>query len=235
MGLPATTNYSDMAKDEQARAKVVYYCRATIRVHNGEIPMVHKYVVNVAEPSIGLKMNEQITDEVNINTDCIRSNGIGSITVNFEKNIYEPTEVIRAMVLADNSRSDAKVKCVQYKVVQRVHLNNGTFQANIVNEMLSGEIPGPNAKEGGLMTEILMDLTKCKYEISKDLQKKKSQGFITPEERAQLKMIKPGTCSAMCKNEYSVEVKLVYPDVMGMPVPTIRFPFRIQSLSILTN
>ena len=65
-------------------------------------------------------MNLARSSEVKIVTCCCSDQGVSKVGATFEKNIYEPHEVCRAIITLDNSNCNVDVTQVRLAVEQDI-------------------------------------------------------------------------------------------------------------------
>lgn len=108
--------------------------------------MKYKQVLAIREPPVPFKMNEQQMEESKVTTWCCIDQGVSTMWANYEKNIYTPQEVAKAMIHIDNSRCTLNVTQVKFFMEQRLTINAGAFGGRThtyVKRLAYNERPGP--------------------------------------------------------------------------------------------
>lgn len=78
--------------------------------------MKYKQVLAIREPPVPFKMNERQMEESKVTTWCCIDQGTSIMWANYEKNIYTPQEVAKAMIHVDNSKCTLAVTRVKFFV-----------------------------------------------------------------------------------------------------------------------
>ena len=85
----------------------------------------------------------------------------------FEKNVFTPQEVARAMIHVDNSKCEIACKNIKFFIEQRLTVRQGSWghhEFTYTPHLEQREIVGPTAGQGGWQTEMVMDFVNIKYD-----------------------------------------------------------------------
>lgn len=153
--------------------------------------------------------------------------------VEFEKNVYFPDDKASAIVQADNTKSQLKIKEIEFEIIQEIYLNgshwHGQFEI-LENQDRSGVKPF----EKGDMKKMELDLNKIKYKTNPYLVKSKglfSDTYydLTPDEEFFMSGMAPQCHSLYIHNEYFLNVNIKYSacNYCCSAEPTQRIPLTI--------
>lgn len=101
--LPSSFQFIDDKMWQRPKGKVKYSIKAMMKDHHDKVMMHHKQVLILREMGDAYKENITHTDENNISTWCCCSQGVSRVITTFEKNVFEPHELCKAIVNIDNS------------------------------------------------------------------------------------------------------------------------------------
>lgn len=127
VGMPSSIYFKDTHVRERPKAKIKYHVKTTIHCANHKENMKYKQVLVIREPPVEFKMNEAQMEESKISTWCCIDQGVSKMWANYEKNIYTPNEVAKAMIHVDNSQCTLAVTQVKFFVEQRCTIKTGGF------------------------------------------------------------------------------------------------------------
>ncbi len=102
-------------------AKVKYTISASLKGHHNKVHMKYKQVLMIREGASAAGNLKQ-TSENQITTWCCANQGTSRIEVEFEKNVFEPSEVCRAFVRLDNSHCNVRLENVRLAVEQQLNI-----------------------------------------------------------------------------------------------------------------
>ena len=108
-GLPSSMIFKDTNNTAKPKAKVKYHVKASLEDFYGKSTMMYKQILIVREMGDTFQTNISQTQEHRISTWCCVDQGPSRVSVNFDKNVFEPTEVCRAHVVIDNSGCNLRV------------------------------------------------------------------------------------------------------------------------------
>ena len=136
----------------------------------------------------------------------------------FEKNIYTPQEIAKAMIHVDNTRCQLAVTRVKFFVEQRLTIRGrggilfgGAHVYNTTRKLVERDVAGPGAGVGNWQTELLLDLSQIRYEVVGEYKKKKGvQKRLSPEDRFMMAGVQPACHSGFITNEYFICIELAY-------------------------
>jgi hypothetical protein len=114
--MPSSINFKDKQVREHPKAKIKYYVKTTVKTANPREEMKYKQVLAIREPPVPFKMNERQMEESKVTTWCCIDQGTSTMWANYEKNIYTPQEVAKAMIHVDNSKCTLAVTRVKFFV-----------------------------------------------------------------------------------------------------------------------
>ena len=120
-GLPSSIYYKKKTP-EKPKAKIKYWVKAVVHgVSTGGIvgfftdrDLKYKQVIAIREKPVAFKANEQQQETSKIKTWCCIDQGVSSMWAAFEKNIYTPQEVAKAVIHVDNEKCRLPVKHIKF-------------------------------------------------------------------------------------------------------------------------
>jgi len=74
----------------------------------------------IRQPPVKLRQDETQIEKSKINTCCCISQGTSCLSTDFEKNIYLPNEVAKAIMKCDNILCKADTKKITFAVQQKI-------------------------------------------------------------------------------------------------------------------
>jgi len=127
IGMPSSINFKDNRDRAHPKAKIKYYVKTFVNTVDPHDKMKYKQILAIREPPVPFKMNEQQAEESHVTTWCCVDQGISKMWANYEKNIYCPNEVAKAMIHIDNSACTLNVTQVKFWVEQRLTIERQGF------------------------------------------------------------------------------------------------------------
>jgi len=100
----------------------------------------------VREPSVAFKVGDQQSETSNISTWCCIDQGTSTMWSAFEKNVFTPQDVAKAMINVDNSKCTLNVTTVKFFIEQRLTVRDTGFGAHsytMTRKIVEREIEGP--------------------------------------------------------------------------------------------
>lgn len=104
------------------KAKVKYHIKAVLEDHNKKAMMKYKQVLIVREQGDTYQVNIDQKQTNRITTWCCIDQGPSSVNVTFEKNVFEPSEICKAVVNVDNSQCNLNINNVRLAIEQELKL-----------------------------------------------------------------------------------------------------------------
>lgn len=112
-GLPSSFQFIDDKIWQRPKGKVKYSIKAMMLDHHGKELMRHKQVLILREMGDAFRENISHNDSHNISTWCCCSQGVSSVNTTFDKNVFEPHELCKAVVNIDNSQCNLEITNVR--------------------------------------------------------------------------------------------------------------------------
>jgi len=147
---------------ERPKAKIKYFVKTVLHCEGIAHNMKYKQVLIIREPPVPFKVGEQQQETSKVTTWCCIDQGISAMWSAFEKNIYTPQEIAKAMIHVDNSRCQLAVTRCKFFIEQRMTIRSrGIFNHvyNTTRRLVERDVPGPGAGVGNWQTELLLDLS----------------------------------------------------------------------------
>jgi hypothetical protein len=104
------------------KAKVKYHIKAVLEDHSNKAMMKYKQVLIVREQGDTFQVNINQNQTNRITTWCCMDQGPSSVNVTFEKNVFEPSEICKAIVNIDNSQCNLNINNVRLAIEQELKL-----------------------------------------------------------------------------------------------------------------
>jgi len=120
--IPSSMNFSDTTLQSRPKAKVKYHIKSILEDFHGKTAMVNKQVLILREMGDSFQTNISQAHSNRMKTWCCVDQGPSAVSVNFEKNIFEPHEVCKANVSVDNSQCNLNVNHVRLAIEQELTL-----------------------------------------------------------------------------------------------------------------
>ena len=143
--------------------------------------------------------------------------GPSSINVTFEKNVFEPTEVCRAIVNVDNSQCNLNINNVRLAIEQELKLKTsasggfGTHSTNQTFTLANKTEPGVGPRQARKEPRgIEVDLKTIKYTVAASRKKKGIDKPLSVEDRYMLENIAAKCKGSLITNEYFLTVRCDY-------------------------
>lgn len=174
--------------------------------------MKYKQVLIIREPPVTFKAGEVQKEMSQIKTCCCIDKGTSSMESVFEKNIFMPNEHVRGFVKVDNSNCQVDCTNVHFAVEQHFKLNAEGHSYHKKHDLEDKNAVGPHAGEGDWQKEMVLDLSKIKYEVTDSVKDKKTghKKKLSPEDSFQMASIQPACHGKWIKNEYHLVVQCHY-------------------------
>lgn len=107
--LPSSINTHIKNVRERPKAKIKYFVKAKVTGIDQRDNMKYKQVLVVREPPVEFKVGEQQQETSHVTTWCCVDQGTSSMWSAFEKNVFTPQDVAKAMINVDNSKCTLNV------------------------------------------------------------------------------------------------------------------------------
>jgi hypothetical protein len=140
--------------------------------------------------------------------------GPSTVDVNFEKNVFEPTEVCKAIVNVNNSRCNLNINHVRLAIEQELRLTTspgGGFGSHSMNDtyvLSSRDYPGVAARNADKEPRLLeVDLKTIKYVVAASRKKKGVDKPLSVEDRYMLENIAANCQGKLISNKYFLTVR----------------------------
>lgn len=108
--------------------------------------MKFKQVLIVREQGDAFQVNINKTQENRISTWCCVNQGVSKVSVQFEKNVFEPTENCKAIVNLDNSGCNLKMTNLRLAIEQELSLKGSGHRFNHTYELVTSQQAGIAAR-----------------------------------------------------------------------------------------
>lgn len=124
--------------------------------NDGKPVMTHKQILIIRELGAAYEQNIGKREESGITTWCCVNQGRSAIKVNFDKNVFDPTEVCKAFVNVDNSQCNIGMRAVRLALEQELTLTSNdnhrfTHTFTLANKSEAGVPARGNADEQRLL------------------------------------------------------------------------------------
>lgn len=132
----------------------------------------------------------------------------------FEKNIYCPNEVAKAIVKIDNT--ECKVDCsnIVFAVEQRISVNIDHHASTHTKPLVTSTVEGPKAGESKDCV-MELDLSKIRTDVPHARNKKGKVKPYSKEDKHMIGGIQPASRTKFCANDYSLTTKVSYDNCCG--------------------
>ncbi len=114
------------------------------------------------------------------------------------------------MVYMDNSQCQIDVKKISFKVKQTMVLDAGLHKHIVNDTLVQDQTSGPAARVKDFKTELVLDLSKIKFDVPHFKKKKGQQKKQTPEDLFMFANVQPATNSKHITNQYSLVIEVEY-------------------------
>eukprot|EP00347_Sterkiella_histriomuscorum_P005522 403356296 len=209
--IPSSVFYKNKHIQGKPKAMVKYLIRAALVDHHKHSQMKYKQVLIVREYDQAFQTNLKSTSENQITTGCCVNQGTSRLEVEFEKNVFEPTEVCRASVNLDNSRCNVALTNVRLAVEQTVwiqaqgHTFSQTFTLSDRSES------GVDARHQGVVHKHLeLPLSTIRYEVSDQKKKGGHMKPISQEDLFMMRQIQPACHGHHVRIDYHMTVRCAF-------------------------
>jgi hypothetical protein len=233
--LPSSMNFKDTKCDEKPKAKVKYHIKAILTDQHNKEAMKYKQVLILREQGDTFQVNINQSQENRISTWCCVDQGPSKISVQFEKNVFEPTEVCKAIVNIDNSGCNLAMNGVRLAMEQELTLTSdsaifgGSHRFHKVYTLANREQAGIAARTNASEPRLLeLDLKTIKYNAPATKKKKGVEKPLSVEDRFMMENMQPKCTGKHVKNEYFLTVRCGYEGcTCCASLPVCRVPITI--------
>lgn len=176
--------------------------------------MKYKQVLIVREQGDTYQTNINQSQTNNVKTWCCMDQGPSTVEVNFEKNVFEPTDVCKAIVNVNNSQCNLNINHVRLAIEQELRLKTsagGGFGSHSINEtftLQNSNYPGVAARSADKEPRLLqVDLKTIKYVVAATRKKKGVVKALSVEDRYMLENIAANCKGRLISNQYFLTVR----------------------------
>ena len=113
MNIPATIMYKNCHDHDKPKAKLLYSVKSVLHTHDKK-EMKYKQLLVVHEPPVEFLADHANTHTTNLSTWFCRQKGKGSISAQFQKNVFYSNEVAWANVSVNNAESQLDITEVEF-------------------------------------------------------------------------------------------------------------------------
>jgi len=204
-GLPSSFFFKNEHIREKPNAKAKYHIK--VKLEGTDVKA--KQVLMIREPAVKLREGEAQSEKSDISTCCCIPQGTSTLKTDFEKNIYCPNEVARAIMHIDNSDCKVDVTQITFAVEQRIVIHIKGHNHTTVRNLVTHTQKGPKSGEK-MEAPMELDLSKIRNEVSKEHMKKGAVKAYSKEDLFMMEGVQPASHSSVCTNEYFLTTKTAF-------------------------
>jgi hypothetical protein len=141
--LPKDIPSSIFYKSGRNKSKVKYCIAAKLKGSHDKIKS--KQILMIRAPPVKFIEDSKQSSNTELNCCCCFGKGAASAKVEFEKNIYCPNEVAKAIVHVDNTKGEVDCTAVSLNIVQTIHMNISGRQVHQNHTLAQSSKVGPPA------------------------------------------------------------------------------------------
>lgn len=209
-GIPSSIMFQGTGQ-KRPKAKVKYCIKAILRNQRDESMMKYKQVLIVREQGDAYQTNINQSQTNNVKTWCCMDQGPSTVNVNFEKNVFEPTDVCKATVNVNNSQCNLNINHVRLAIEQDLRLTTSPGGGHSNNEtfvLQNQDYPGVAARGADKEPRPLeVDLKQIKYVVAASRKKKGVDKPLSVEDRYMLENIAANCKGRLITNQYFLTVR----------------------------
>ena len=229
--IPSSINFKHKHSREEPKAKVKYYVKAKLHGADKHDDMKYKQVLIIREKPVQMVVGDAQSETSNIKTWCCIDQGTSTMSSVFEKNVFLPTDVARGHIKINNEHCQLNAHRVSFYVEQVLTVRAGHHSHTHRSRLVEQRVEGPHAGAADWQTEMVLDLTKIRYEVA-DMKKKKGvQKKISPEDQFMMSGVQAAVHAKRITNEYFLCVLVEFDGcVCCVDLPDSRMPLTIIPL-----
>ncbi len=227
--LPSSIIFQDKHQQSKPKAKVKYHIKALVVDASHHDLMKYKQILVIREQGEAFKTDITQATETRLSTWCCVDQGMTKLQVNFEKNVFEPNDVCKALINLDNSGCNLTMSGVRLAIEQELTLNASGHRFHHLFTLANRTEAGVEArKEGTQQRHMEVDLRTIRYTAPDHKKKKGVQKALSVEDRFMMENMAPKCSGSHVKNEYFLAVRCAFEGcVCCASMPVARVPITI--------